>query len=74
MVVLQINYDAMRQGIVTESRSLTFSQLMGNIGGQMGLFLGISVISIMEVGELVLMRLIPRLWGERRLYGLGGYS
>lgn len=73
-LVLHINYDAMRESVVSETPSMTFSQLLGNIGGQMGLFLGISVISLMEVGELVLVRLIPRMFGERRLYGIGGRS
>ena len=41
----------------------------------MGLYLGISFISIVEiVGELGLFRLLPRLFGLRGLYGLAGYG
>lgn len=69
-----INYDVMRETVVTESPSMTTSQLLGNIGGQMGLFLGISVISLMEIGELLFVRLMPRLCGEGRLYGIGGLN
>ena len=38
----------------------------------MGLFVGISLISITElVVELTMLRLVPRLWGGRRLFGIG---
>lgn len=73
-LTVHINYDSMRETSLTETRLMTFSQLLGNIGGQMGLFLGISVISIMEVGELLLLRLVPRVFGERRMFGIGGLS
>lgn len=67
-----INYESIRQEHVTEVRANTFSQLLGNIGGQMGLFMGISVISVIEIfGELLPLRLLPRLWGDNRLYGMG---
>jgi len=71
-VNLTINYEALRENQVTETKAQTFSQLLSNIGGQMGLFLGISVISLIELcGELLILRLIPRLWGDKRLYGIG---
>ena len=51
---------------------MTFGVLLANIGGQMGLFVGISVISIIEIfSELMIFRLLPRFWGDRRLYGVG---
>jgi len=48
------------------------ADLLAGIGGSMGLFVGISVLSIIEVvGDLGVMRLIPRIFGYRSLYGLG---
>jgi hypothetical protein len=71
-VMVLINYEAIREEKVTEVRAQTYSQLLSNIGGQMGLFMGISVISLIELfGELPPLRLLPRLWGDRRLYGVG---
>ena len=71
-ICLHINYQAIRQENVTESKATTFSQLLSNIGGQMGLFMGLSMLSLVEVfGELLALRCVPRLWGDRRLYGVG---
>ena len=71
-VGVHINYQSIRKEVLTESKETTFSVLLANIGGQMGLFVGISAISIIEIfGELMIFRLLPRLWGDRRLYGVG---
>ena len=38
----------------------------------MGFFMGISLISIVEVIELLFLRVLPRFcWGDTRLYGIG---
>lgn len=67
-----VNYDTISETQVRETKGTTFSDFLSNIGGQMGLFLGISVISIIELfGELLGLRLLPRLWGDRRLHGVG---
>lgn len=69
---LSINYETMRVESITESRANTLPQLLASIGGAMGLFLGISTLSLVElVGELFTLRLLPRLLGDKRLYGLG---
>ena len=69
---VSINYDTIRYKVLTESKAMTFSQLLGAIGGSMGLFLGISLISVMEVvADLGILRLIPHIWGDRRLNGVG---
>ena len=71
-VEVQINYQAVRYDLITESKAQTLAQLLGSIGGQMGLFVGISLILITElVVELTMLRLVPRLWGDRRLFGIG---
>lgn len=70
---LSINYETMRVESISESRANTLPQLLASIGGAMGLFLGISTLSLVEllVGELVTLRLLSRLWGDRRLYSVG---
>lgn len=71
-VGVRINYDKIREDILSESKAQTFLQLLGTLGGNMGLFAGISFLSMIELfGDLFLMRLIPRLCGFRNLYGLG---
>mmetsp|Transcript_14469 Transcript_14469/g.23947 ORF Transcript_14469/g.23947 Transcript_14469/m.23947 type:complete len:548 (+) Transcript_14469:50-1693(+) len=72
MIILRINYASMKETRVTETKAVTASQLFGNIGGLMGLYLGISSLSVIEIlGELFLLRLLPRMFGNRRLYGVG---
>jgi len=73
-VGLTVNYEKMQYKQLTESKGLSFSQLLGSIGGSMGFFLGISLVSIFELfGDLVGMRLIPRYFGHKNLYGLGAH-
>lgn len=73
---VNINYDTMRETTTTETRSLSTANLLASIGGQMGLFMGVSLLSVIEVfGELISLRLLPR-WisGETRIYGIGSYE
>lgn len=72
LLIVHVNFDSIRRELLTESKGMSFTQLLANMGGQLGLFLGISVVSIMELfGELCVFRLLPRLWGDRRLRGVG---
>mmetsp|Transcript_7331 Transcript_7331/g.20380 ORF Transcript_7331/g.20380 Transcript_7331/m.20380 type:complete len:281 (-) Transcript_7331:2667-3509(-) len=74
-VGLYINYDQLVYEVLTQSPSISKATLLGSIGGSMGLFLGISALSVVEIfGDFCLLRLIPRLFGYRSLYGLGGRS
>jgi hypothetical protein len=72
LVSIHCNDEAMREEHITEVKSQRFSDLLGNIGGQLGLFIGMSVITIFELFDLLLLRLLPRFWGDRRLFGIGG--
>jgi hypothetical protein len=38
---------------LSESESLTWDTLLGNIGGQLGLFIGISILSVVEMFEIL---------------------
>ena len=69
---IRINFKEIGLELLSESKAITREQLLGSIGGSMGLFLGISAISIFEIfGDFLLLRLIPRLFGIRTLYGVG---
>eukprot|EP00522_Entomoneis_paludosa_P008061 CAMPEP_0172452064 /NCGR_PEP_ID=MMETSP1065-20121228/9825_1 /TAXON_ID=265537 /ORGANISM="Amphiprora paludosa, Strain CCMP125" /LENGTH=534 /DNA_ID=CAMNT_0013204057 /DNA_START=60 /DNA_END=1664 /DNA_ORIENTATION=- len=71
-VGIRINFDQILSEELTESKAVTFSQLLGSIGGSMGLFVGISALSIFEIcGDLLFLRLIPRMWGQNGLFGVG---
>jgi hypothetical protein len=71
-VAVTVNYDVIQSIKVTESKAMSFAQLLSSIGGTMGLFGGISAIGVFEIfGDLLLLRMLPRLWGDRSLYGLG---
>jgi len=70
-VGLRVNFEQILETKLTESKAQTFSQLLAGIGGTMGLFAGISVLSLLEIFDLFSLRLIPRLFGYRGLHGLG---
>lgn len=54
LVSLSIYYDDIRYTSITESPSITFVDLIASIGGTLGLFIGISLLSFVEVIELLL--------------------
>ncbi|KAL7562907.1 hypothetical protein ACA910_000280 [Epithemia clementina (nom. ined.)] len=69
---VRLNFDNIQYQELRESKAVTLAQLIGSVGGSMGLFLGISILSVVElVGDLMLLRLIPRFCGIRKLHGLG---
>ena len=71
-VSVTVNFRRIQYSLLTESKAVSFAQLLGSIGGSMGFFLGISLLSIFElVGDLGMLRLLPRWFGHRHLYGLG---
>ena len=53
-VRVYIFYDSLSYTQTTESPQYDIVSLMGSIGGNMGLFLGISVFSICEIGEVII--------------------
>ena len=62
---IHINYDSIRYEETTESKSTSPSTLVSNLGGSFGFFMGISMISIVELFvELFALWLMPMLWGE----------
>ncbi|KAL7556927.1 hypothetical protein ACA910_006171 [Epithemia clementina (nom. ined.)] len=74
-MVVRLNYGSIQMDRLSETKAMTQQQLIGNIGGSMGLYLGISALSMFEIfGDFMCLRLIPRLFGYRHLYGLGAQS
>jgi len=71
-VQVHVNYDLIRYQLITESKATTAAQMVSNLGGNMGFFMGLSMISVVEIFiELLGLRLIPRLFGNTHLYGVG---
>lgn len=67
-----ITFDSIMLEEFGETKAMTYFDLLAAIGGSMGLFAGISIISIVELlVDLGIMRLLPRCWGDRRRFGLG---
>ena len=48
-----INYDHLYYTLIDESPALNSNDLLGNLGGQLGLFIGISFLSLVELIELI---------------------
>jgi hypothetical protein len=53
-LVLNIYYDSLSYTRITESPQMDFIALLGSVGGNMGLFLGVSVFSLFEIVEVLL--------------------
>ena len=54
IVKLNIYYDSLSYTVLTETASLDIITLMSNIGGTLGLFLGVSLLTFVEFVEIVL--------------------
>ena len=54
MVKINIFYDSMAYNLVTESPKMNLVSLLASIGGNLGLFLGVSAFSLCEIVELVI--------------------
>lgn len=57
-LVANLFYDDLDYSIVNEVPVITFDTLISNIGGNLGLFIGISILSIMELFEYVIQAII----------------
>ena len=53
-----IFYDDLRKTIVSESIKTEISDLISNLGGTLGLFLGLSFLSLVEFVELILQAIL----------------
>lgn len=51
VAMLNINYQSMVTSVIQEVPAMLFPELLSNLGGQLGLFLGISLLSFVELLE-----------------------
>lgn len=54
LVRLTINYQDLEYTLIEEIPALDFQAYLANIGGQLGLFIGISILSLLEILELII--------------------
>ena len=58
---LVIFYEDLKYTLITESPNIEFVDLVSNVGGILGVFLGISFLSFIEIVELIIQYIIIRL-------------
>lgn len=54
MFGVSIYYDELKYTYISETAAIDSASLVSNIGGTLGLFLGMSILSFVEVIELVI--------------------
>ncbi len=54
LIRLVVNYDTDSYTTITETTAMTLQQFIGQFGGNLGMFIGISVLSCLEVIELLI--------------------
>jgi hypothetical protein len=52
LVRVIINYDRMTYSMITESPAFSFEQLLGAVGGNLGIFIGASFLTFFELVEM----------------------
>ncbi|XP_066955766.1 uncharacterized protein [Macrobrachium rosenbergii] len=57
---LHIYLESLLTEVITESPAMSFNDLLANVGGHLGLFIGLSLVTVVELAELVLDLV---LWG-----------
>ena len=69
VVKISIFYNDISYDALVESPVLTFDVLLGNVGGSLGLFIGISFLSLVEIFELIfeILRLIHKEGKEKKI-------
>lgn len=68
---IDIHFSKLQVETTTEEQEQTISLLLVSMGGLFGFWTGYSVISLVEVFDLVFLRLFPRLFGQKAHGGLG---
>ncbi|KAG8506165.1 Acid-sensing ion channel 3 [Galemys pyrenaicus] len=70
MLVLDIFFEALNYETVEQMRAYEVSELLGDIGGQMGLFIGASLLTILEIldylCEVLRDRVLGYFWNRKR--------
>ena len=58
---LNIFFGELNYQTITQIKAYNFGSLLGDIGGQMGLFIGASILTLLEFGEYFLVIVIATL-------------
>ncbi|XP_005880158.1 PREDICTED: acid-sensing ion channel 3 isoform X1 [Myotis brandtii] len=70
VLVLDIFFEALNYETVEQKKAYEVSELLGDIGGQMGLFIGASLLTILEIldylCEVFLDRVLGYFWNRKR--------
>lgn len=53
MASVRIHYETLDYKLITEERAISFTSLLASVGGVLGLFLGMSWLSFIEIFEIV---------------------
>ena len=60
-VSVDLFYDTLAYTLSTETPSMDVVALLANIGGTMGLFLGVSLLHVCEIGDVIIEYVLFRL-------------
>lgn len=64
VLMLNVNYETMTTTIIEEISELSFPTLLGNLGGQLGLLLGMSFLSFIELFEMMVIIVWEKSFGR----------
>ncbi|XP_033115483.1 acid-sensing ion channel 1-like [Anneissia japonica] len=56
VILLDVYYEELNIQIFKQTKAMTFSSLLSNIGGQFALFIGASIITVFEVAQYISMK------------------
>ena len=54
LISFEVFFPSLQHTVVSQSPSITFLDLVSNLGGTLGVFLGASVLSLLETGEFLI--------------------
>ena len=66
LVKVNIYYDKLSYTLINEFETTTLATLLSNIGGVLGLYLSVSVLSIVELVEVIIEYMTIQLHKRRR--------
>ncbi|XP_033116228.1 acid-sensing ion channel 5-like [Anneissia japonica] len=65
VVMLDVYYPVITKQVYKQTKAMTFSALLSDIGGQLGLFVGVSIITVVEITEYLALKMGRCMDGKR---------
>ncbi|XP_033116221.1 acid-sensing ion channel 5-like [Anneissia japonica] len=65
VVMLDVYYPVIRKQVYKQTKAMTFLALMGDIGGELGLCVGVSFITVVEIIEYLTLKIRRYMNGKR---------